>query len=404
MKRGALATASAAVLCCASLALAQQPSAQPAGSAAPPATAAPNAKPAPPPAPEARPTPPPGHGQMGQEQITDRVVPDKSLAPGTVAVMIIDGNHRPVPNTDIELAILFSSVTKGESKESVKARTDEKGQYTFTGLKFGSGISYRVKTTNGPATYSSQPFGLNDQGGMRVLQHRYEAVSNIAESRLLLEVHMILDVKQDNIAINHLLVAVNLGREAYVASGLSIPLPKGYEAFSAQESTDGITIKDKDGMMVLDGTFPPGQRQLTYRYQMPLEGGDELGLKLPMPPRVAASRVVLKANEQMTLEVGRVSPRRAWPLERWRQSPRGALEGPQHHRRDPSRVRSQHPDHGGHQDQGHPDARPQAHHRRAPRPPRRGFRRLPRVPTARAEGPRRRRARRSGASQDHTPR
>ncbi len=251
--------------------------------------------------------PPPGHGaappNQARERITDRVVPDSQLPAGTIAVMIIDGDDRPAPNVPVTLAVLMSSVTKGEARERVVGTTDESGQVTFNDLKYGSGISYRVTTNNGMATFSSQPFGLTDQGGIRALQHRYDTVNTIGDSRLLMELHMVLDIKQDNVAISHLLVLVNLGREAYVASDVRIPFPKGYEAFSAQESMEGVGMVERDGEMVLEGTFPPGQTQITYRYQVPLDGGEELNVKLPVPPRVAASRVVLKANEQMSLKI-----------------------------------------------------------------------------------------------------
>lgn len=282
-----------------------------------------SAQPAPTPPPSAQPSgdlppghppaaPPPGHGdaQPGRtaERLPDRVVPDDKLAPGTIAVIILDADDRPVPNIPITLAVLFSSVTKGDSSDQVSATTDENGIHIFENQKFGSGISYRVTTKNGPASFSSQPFGLTDQAGIRVLQHRFDAVTTVAESRLLFELHMVLDIKQDNVAINHLLVAVNLGSTAYVANDLRIPFPAEYEGFEAQESNTGVEMIERDNAMVLQGTFPPGQTQLTYRYQVPLHGGDELKVTLPTPPRVAAGRVVLKANDEMTLEVAGYGP------------------------------------------------------------------------------------------------
>lgn len=305
-----------ALLLASGIALAQTPSAQPTATARPAASAMPSPSAAP--ASSAGGQLPPGHppaghpptGQEGQQRqrLPDRAFPDEKLPPGTVAVMILDADDRPVPNAPIALAVLFSSVTKGESKDRIPATTDETGTYTFTDLKYSANYSYRLTTTNGPAEFTSQAFSLNDQNGVRVLQHRYDAVTRLAESRMLFELHMILDVKQDNMAVNHLLIAVNLGREAYVANDVRIPLPAGAEAFSAQESADGIGMAERDGAMVLEGTFPPGQNQITYRYQVPLDGGDELSVTLPTPPRIAASRVVLKANEQMTLNVAGLPP------------------------------------------------------------------------------------------------
>jgi hypothetical protein len=70
----------------------------------------------------------------------------------------------------------------------------------------------------------------------------------------------------------------------------------------------GAKVVEKDGELRFEGTFPPGDTQLTYRYQMPLDGGDTLDLTLPIPPRVAIKRVVLKGNEEMSLEVAGLPP------------------------------------------------------------------------------------------------
>ena len=233
---------------------------------------------------------------------------DDKLPPGTIAVMILDGNHRPLPNTPITLSVLFSSVTKGESRERVEATTDERGTHTFKNQKYGSGISYRVNVDNGPAKFSTQPFGLTDQAGVRVLQHRYDAVTNIADSRVLHELHVILDIKQDNVAVNHLMVLVNLGPDAYVANDVRIPFPEGYEAFSAQENPSGIEMIEEDNAMVLKGTIPPGDTQLTYRYQLPLDGGDELQVSLPTPPRMAVGRVGAQSQRGYDPRRGWISP------------------------------------------------------------------------------------------------
>ncbi len=252
---------------------------------------------------------PPGHPPAeGSRRIPDRVMPDDKLPPGTVEVIILDGNDQPVPNAPIVLNVLFSSVTKGDSRETLPATTDASGRYRFEQLKHGMGISYRLTTQNGPATFGTQPFGLTDQFGIRVIQHRYDIVTSLAESEMLLELILLLDIKQDNVAINHLLRAFNRGTSAYVATDIRIPFPKDYEGFDAQESSGDVAMKDVEGHMVLTGTFPPGQTDLTYRYQLPLGGGADLDMKVPLPPRMAITHVVLKANDEMTLKVAGFPP------------------------------------------------------------------------------------------------
>lgn len=310
MKRLALASL-LVVMATGSWAFAQKPEpAPPNASAAPSAASSASPTEKPPEKPPEKGQLPPGHppadadhGDAQPRRIPDRVMPDDKLAPGTVDIIILDGNDQPIPNIPFTLDVLFSSVTKGDSRESLPAQTNEAGVYHFENLKYGSGISYRVTVDNGPASFGSQPFGLTDQAGMRVIQHRYDAVTSLAESDMLLELILLLDIKQDNIAVNHLLRAYNRGNTAYVATDVRIPFPEDYAAFSAQESPGGVEMVENEGAMELRGTFPPGQTDITYRYQIPLDGGAEVAMTVPTPPRMAITHVVLKANDEMVLNV-----------------------------------------------------------------------------------------------------
>ena len=80
-------------------------------------------------------------------------------------------------------------------------------------------------------------------------------------------------------------------------------LPPGAAGFDNGDSASGVTMVESDGQMELTGTFPPGQSEMTFRYNVPLDGSDELNVKLPLPPRVIATRVVVGAGPKMGLEV-----------------------------------------------------------------------------------------------------
>jgi hypothetical protein len=53
----------------------------------------------------------------------------------------------------------------------------------------------------------------------------------------------------------------------------------------------------------MTGTFPPGEAEMTYRYQVPLGGETAQRVRLPLPPRVVASRVVIGAGPNMGMQV-----------------------------------------------------------------------------------------------------
>lgn len=299
---------------------AAKPDAAPATTAAPKATAAPEASPAPegeglppghPPTSEMPPGHPPaaaGGDRGGFSPPQDSVSVVEGLPPGVVDIQIVDGDEQPVANAPITLTILKNSVTEGESTSTVTGTTDAQGRYNFSNLQTGSGISYTVTTSRDQASFASGPFGLKDQAGVRVLLHSYEPITSLAEAPLVMEAIVLLDVKQDTIAVNHLLRTLNVGRTAYVATDVRMPMPEGAKAFNQGgegmgSAMGGVAMVESDGQMELTGTFPPGEAELTYRYNLPLDSGGEARLKIPLPPRVVATRVVVGAGPKMNLEV-----------------------------------------------------------------------------------------------------
>ena len=296
------------VLTWAGLAIAQQPATSAtatasAASAAPSvsASAAPQLPPGhPPPGQMPAGHPPPGHGS--QNTVQNRTVVDPELPPGTIDVQILDATGKPVPHAPITLGILFSSVTEGEKRDRKAVVADAEGRYRFTDMKWGVGTSYRVTSNLEEASFGSDPFGLKDTAGVRTVLHVFKPVKTLAQAAFVMEAIVLLEIKEDSIAVNHLVRTVNVGDVAFI-SDIRVPLPNNFKAFTTQEQMGGHGVSEEDGSLVLHGTFPPGQAEVTYRYMIPLEGGDEQRLRLPMWPRVIATRVVMGAGPDMKMEI-----------------------------------------------------------------------------------------------------
>lgn len=254
--------------------------------------------------------PPPGHpptggGQQGRffRAPEDIVSVDKSLGVGVLDVRIVDADNQPIPNAEITLAVLRNTVTKGESKEYIKKTTNDRGGFRFDSLDVGTGISYRVSVKRDEAEYTTIPFGMKDRFGVRVILHAYEAVTDMLQAQMAVDAWMMLDIKEDAIVVQHRMDFTNLGRTAYVAKDVRIPPPEGYTAFDKQDSDADAGVREKEGVMVLYGTFPPGTTQALYRYQVPLRGKDKQSLQLPLPPGVFRAQILLGASQDMGLEV-----------------------------------------------------------------------------------------------------
>jgi hypothetical protein len=255
----------------------------------------------------ARPAPPPaGHGRGGDpgENIPeDTATEDPSVPRGVVIVTIKDAEERAIPRAPIKLDVLHSSVAKGDSREELTRETDEQGSFRFEGLTIGSGTSYRVTTTRGPATYDVGPFVLSDQAGKRVVLHSYEVARNIEDVLVAMQSVSYVSLREDAISIEHLFSIFNLGTVAW-APDVTITLPEGFKAFNKPESAENVRFDEVKGKgAVLRGTVAPGRHDVTFRYQVPLEGDEQQAIRVELPPRVAQARVMVEASKTMAASV-----------------------------------------------------------------------------------------------------
>ena len=88
---------------------------------------------------------PAGHPPMtGTQTVPDVAEPDvgrvdDALAPGTIVVEVRDGTDRPLADVDVQLGIVQQSISKGESRRRISAKSDAEGVARFEGLATGSG-------------------------------------------------------------------------------------------------------------------------------------------------------------------------------------------------------------------------------------------------------------------------
>ena len=300
----------------ASSALAQAPSGSAPAPAAPSAPASASAAPsAAPSASAATGAMPPGHPPTTQpsrdEQYRppgDKILVDETTPVGTIDVELRDADDQPVANYPFKLNIKFSSVTKGDSMRQVDATTDAEGNYRFEDQDTGTGIAYGVIAERDGAVFRSQPFGLKQKGGVAVQLHIFEPTSDLLRLPFVMEATVLMEIQQGHIAINHRIRSLNLSRKAFVPQNLAVRLPDGWSAFNDQEQMGGdpaaAKMVERDGQMVLTGTFRPGSQDITFRYQVELEDSDDsVHMVLPLPPRTVSKQVILGAGPGMNMVI-----------------------------------------------------------------------------------------------------
>jgi hypothetical protein len=101
----------------------------------------------------------------------------------------------------------------------------------------------------------------------------------------------------------------NVGQITWVPKDVVIKLPSGFKAFKAQEGMTDVQFEQVDGVGArLKGTFPPGQSEASFRFQLPKSDDDSLIFRMSVPPHVAEMRVIAEASATMNLAVDDFQP------------------------------------------------------------------------------------------------
>jgi hypothetical protein len=238
------------------------------------------------------------------EPQADQLQPAADLPVGSIEAVIVDGNEKPIPNLEVRLGILFQTIAEGEKRTAKTAKTNEHGVVRFDGLTTGSSYSYRISAKNGLGEYGSSPFNLKDTGGMRALLHVFPASSDVSVAVVGLRGFLYFETRDDVFQVEALFRVINLGRVAWVPQDVVMELPHGWKAFNAGEAMTDARFEPVEGRGVrLVGTYPPGQRDVSFRFQLPKGSSGSATFRVRPPPRVAEMRVIAVASQHMGLEV-----------------------------------------------------------------------------------------------------
>ncbi len=234
----------------------------------------------------------------------DETEEDTKLPPGTILVQLRNAANEVVPNAKITLGILRNSVAKGESREHKEATTDERGLVHFDGLSLGSGIAYRVSTTSDGGSFAAMPFQLPEGKGMRVVLHVYQVSRDMTHEQFFESAGaMYLELKDDRLLVQQAVRIFNATRFAWVPADIVLKLPEGFTALQSGMAMSDQGVDPVEGGARLRGTFPPGEHEVVFSWQLPYSEAPEIGFELSAPPRMGSFVVRAAASPGMQLHV-----------------------------------------------------------------------------------------------------
>ena len=246
-----------------------------------------------------------GAGKPGAPELPeDSIEPAGELPPTTIEALLLDPQDRPIAGGDVRLGIMFQKIAEGESRSEMHLKSGPDGVARFDGLKGGTNYSYRITTRSGPGEFASTPFNLREQGGMRVKLHVYPVTESINETMVGMRGIFYIETRDDVFSVEGIFRVMNLGQNAWVPKDTVVTLPDGFKAFSGGETMFDARFVALDGRGAkLEGTFPPGQRDLNFRFQVPKPADQTAVFRFGPAPRTFEIRVIAVASKTMGLDV-----------------------------------------------------------------------------------------------------
>ncbi|CAN5714702.1 hypothetical protein BH09MYX1_BH09MYX1_17500 [soil metagenome] len=234
---------------------------------------------------------------------------DATLPTGTILVQLRNADNEPVSGAKVSLGILKSSIAKGDSREHQEQTTDAKGYVRFDGLSSGSGIAYRITNVSNGGTFAATPFQLPEGKGMRVVLHVYQVTADVSHEQFFESAGALyLELKDDRLLVQQALRIFNATRFAWVPQDMILKLPEGFTALQSGQAMSDQGVDSVEGGARLRGTFPPGEHEVVFSWQLPYSGSKDIGFEIISPPRMGSMVVRAAAAQGMLLNVDGFPP------------------------------------------------------------------------------------------------
>jgi len=101
---------------------------------------------------------------------------------------------------------------------------------------------------------------------------------------------------------------MNMSQTTWLPRGLLLALPEGAEAVDAKARVGDAGFEARGGQVELVGTFPPGQKDVQFSFQVPNENSGQISLTMDLPPHLAELRVLAEQTPNMVLDVPGFEP------------------------------------------------------------------------------------------------
>jgi hypothetical protein len=245
---------------------------------------------------------PPGHPGAPAEPPQDRSSPAPDLRPGTIEVHLHDEKDHPINGMAVTLGVMKQDVAEGDSHTERIGNTDARGIVVFDGLPNTTAFSYRAVASKDGGEFATELLRLGEHGGQRVLLHVFPVTRDLRQALVGMRGVIFVQPREDVFHVETNFQILNIGTQAWVPNQVRIPLPSGAKAFRPSDAASETRF-DRVGNSPVElvGTYPPGQRETGFTFQLDNDHEPKKTLRIGLPPHVAELRIVAEGARGMIL-------------------------------------------------------------------------------------------------------
>jgi hypothetical protein len=233
--------------------------------------------------------------------VAGTVAPLDGTPPGTIELILLDIDGRPIPNIPVQLGQAKSD----NSVAVLRGTADAEGIVRFRDLPTGEGTGYAAVIAHQGLRLGTEAFRLPADKGVR---GQIRALGRTADPSVLRvdgRSKIIFEVGEDSVQVMQQLVLANTSDKIFTPGpeGVLVPLADGFSGARAFEGGAPIDVKDGEGV-TFKTPVPPTRgamaaSEVRVGFVVPASGSSSVDIHQPLPFGMRSPLILIPAATRL---------------------------------------------------------------------------------------------------------
>lgn len=228
--------------------------------------------------------------------------PASDIPQGQIHVEVLGAQGQPIGGVAVNLRTNFQSISQGNSDDVKTKKADPSGRVVFDGLDNALRYSYGIEVVRDGAKYEVPSFRLQ-KIGHKVRIYTYPTTSDQLEAFVASRGYAHVQIREDFYRVDVMYRVINAGKKTWIPKGVRIDLPDHAQAVDTAQRKGDTGFKEDAGDVILDGSYPPGNNDVQFSFQIPTENTETLAFQMGVMPHLLDLTVLAQEAPGMTLKV-----------------------------------------------------------------------------------------------------